>query len=118
MQVPKPTEADRARFLELVPDAPGVAVKPMLGNLGAFVNGNMFMGLLGWAVGLKLAAEDQQELLSRPGAGPFGPEDRPMGGYVSLPPDWAAEQAQPWVQRSLETVAALPPKAKKGAKAT
>ena len=45
MQIPKPTDADRDRFRALVPDEPGVETKPMFGNLGAFVNGNMFMGL-------------------------------------------------------------------------
>ena len=30
----------------------------MFGNLGAFVNGNMFMGLFGADVGVKLTAED------------------------------------------------------------
>jgi TfoX/Sxy family transcriptional regulator of competence genes len=118
MQMPKPTEADRARFAALVPEAPGVEVKPMFGNLGAFVNGNMFMGLFGSAVGVKLAAEEQQELLAQPGAGPFGPEERPMGGYVTLPADWSAGEVRPWVERSLELVSALPPKAKKGAKGT
>ncbi|MDH5521669.1 MAG: TfoX/Sxy family protein, partial [Acidimicrobiia bacterium] len=47
MQVPKPTDADRERFRSLVPEDPRVEVKPMFGNLGAFVNGNMFMGLFG-----------------------------------------------------------------------
>ena len=36
----------RERFAALVPDAPRVEIKPMFGNLGAFVNGNMFMGAL------------------------------------------------------------------------
>ena len=54
--MPKPTEADRERFTALVPEAPDVVVKPMFGNLGAFVNGNMFMGLFGSDVGVKLAA--------------------------------------------------------------
>jgi TfoX/Sxy family transcriptional regulator of competence genes len=54
MQIPQPTAGDRARFLSLVPDDPGVEVKPMFGSLGAFVNGNMFMGLFGSAIGLKL----------------------------------------------------------------
>ncbi len=30
----------------------------MFGNLGAFVNGNMFMGLFGADIGLKLAPAD------------------------------------------------------------
>jgi TfoX/Sxy family transcriptional regulator of competence genes len=47
MKIPKPTAADRARFQALVPDDARVEVKPMFGNLGAFVNGTMFMGLFG-----------------------------------------------------------------------
>ncbi|MCU1401820.1 MAG: hypothetical protein JWM70_144, partial [Microbacteriaceae bacterium] len=42
MQVPKPSDEDRVLFQSVVPEAPGVVVKPMFGNLGAFVNGNMF----------------------------------------------------------------------------
>lgn len=108
--MPKPTEADRERFTALVPDGPDVVVKPMFGNLGAFVNGNMFMGLFGSDVGVKLAAADAEELLAQPGAGPFGPAERPMGGYVTLPATWSPEQAAFWVERSRTQVAALPPK--------
>jgi len=110
MTIPKPTDADRDRFAALVPDAPGVEVKAMFGNLGAFVNGNMFMGLFGADVGIKLPAEAQQKLLDEPGAGPFGPEDRPMGGYVTLPASWSTRKAKPWVAKALATAAALPPK--------
>ena len=112
MQMPKPTDADRARFADLVPDAPDVEVKPMFGNLGAFVHGNMFMGLFGSAVGVKLAGAEADELLAQPGAGPFGPAERPMGGYVTLPGHWSADEAAPWIQRSFAAVAALPPKKK------
>src|SRR5437899_3196120 len=73
MQIPKPTDADKERFRSLVPDDPAVEVKPMFGNLGAFVNGNMFMGLFGADVGVKLADADQ-EALRKAGGGPFGPE--------------------------------------------
>jgi TfoX/Sxy family transcriptional regulator of competence genes len=110
MKMPKPTEADRERFAALVPDAPGVVVKPMFGNLGAFVNGNMFMGLFGADVGIKLPEDDRSRLLAEPGAGPFGPEERPMGGYVTLPADWSARKAKAWIETSLAHVAALPPK--------
>ena len=110
MKMPKPTDEDRDRFTGLVPDGPGVEVKPMFGNLGAFVNGNMFMGLFSSDVGVKLAAADQEELRAQPGAGPFGPAERPMGGYVTLPAAWSADDARPWVDRSLAHVAALPPK--------
>ena len=62
MQVPKPTDADKARFRSLVPEAPGVEVKPMFGNLGGFVNGNMFMGLFGPDIGVKLGPAEIEEL--------------------------------------------------------
>ncbi len=107
--MPKPTEADKAAFRALVPDDPRVAVKPMFGNLGAFVNGNMFMGLFGSDVGVKLAPTDAAELLAVEGAGPFGPAERPMGGYVTLPSAYLGHEDGPrWVARALEHVAALP----------
>lgn len=113
MKMPKPTEEDKARFRALVPEDPRVEVKPMFGNLGAFVNGNMFMGLFGSDIGLKLDGAGRATLTGQ-GGGPFGPEERPMGGYVTLPPGWTDAQAEAWVATSLEEVAALPPKKKKG----
>lgn len=110
MKVPKPTEDDRERFITLVPDAPQVEVKPMFGNLGAFVNGNMFMGLFGPDVGIKLSDNDRQLLLAEPGTGPFGPQERPMNGYVTIPADWHADTAGEWIGRSLAYVGGLPPK--------
>jgi hypothetical protein len=110
VKMPKPTEADRARFESLVPAAPGVEVKPMFGNLGAFVNGTMFMGLFGSDVGVKVPPAEHAALLAEPGAGPFGPAERPMGGYVTIPDTWTADDAQPWIQKSIAYVAALPPK--------
>lgn len=113
MKIPKPTEADKARFESLVPEDHRIEIKPMFGNVGAFVNGNMFMGLFGPEIGLKLAEPDQRTL-RKTGGGPFGPEERPMGGYVSLPAAFSPAKAKPWVAKSLEYVAALPPKKKKG----
>jgi TfoX/Sxy family transcriptional regulator of competence genes len=111
MKIPKPSEAVRARFNELVPDEVGVEAKPMFGNLGAFVNGNMFMGLFGEQIGVKLPDDESRaRLLAVPGAGPFGPEDRPMGGYVTLPGDWTADEAGPWVAEALAAAGELPPK--------
>ena len=88
----------------------------MFGNLGAFVNGNMFMGLFGADIGVKLPDEPRQQLLAKPGAGPFGPSERPMGGYVTLPAGWSAKKAEPWIESAYEAAAALPPKAAKKSK--
>jgi hypothetical protein len=87
----------------------------MFGNLGAFVNGNMFMGLFGSDVGIKLPEDDQQRLLAEPGAGQFGPTERPMAGYVTIPAEWPAGTADSWIAKSLTYVAALPPKKPKAA---
>jgi TfoX/Sxy family transcriptional regulator of competence genes len=110
MQIPKPTDADRDRFRALVPDEPDVETKPMFGNLGAFVHGNMFMGLFGSDVGVKLDDPDRSKLAATPGSGPFGPSERPMAGYVTLPSDWTARQAKSWTAKAYATAAALPPK--------
>ena len=115
MEIPKPTEADKAYFKSVVPDHPEVELKPMFGNLGAFVHGNMFAGLFGPALGVRLAEADRAELASIEGSGPFGPAERPMGGYLSLPPAWrdSPELAADWVNRALGFVSAMPPKAAK-----
>jgi hypothetical protein len=86
----------------------------MFGNLGAFVNGNMFMGLFGPAIGVKLAPDDAATLSAVAGTGPFGPPERPMSGYVSLPAAWRGDpQTAPWVARALDYVSALPEKTAK-----
>ena len=109
MQIPRPTEDEKKRFRDLVPDDPRVEVKPMFGNLGAFVNGNMFMGLFGSDVGVKLDPLEA-ERARQFGAGPFGPAERPMGGFVSLPPAFTPPQSEELIARALAYVAELPPK--------
>jgi TfoX/Sxy family transcriptional regulator of competence genes len=120
MEIPKPTEQDKAYFSSLVPSDPLVEVKPMFGNLGGFVNGNMFMGLFGADVGVKLDQADQAALLSEKGAGPFGPEGHSMAGYVSLPAVWRSSpaQAEVWVAKAFAVAAELPPKVKAPKKST
>jgi len=109
MKIPKPSENDKARFLAMVPDDPRVEVKPMFGNLGAFVNGNMFMGLFGADIGLKLPGT-QADRLIKSGGGAFGPAERPMAGYVSLPSAMTESDAGALVTESLTYVGSLPPK--------
>ncbi len=119
MQMAKASDEAKALFRSVIPDAPGVEVKPMFGNLGAFVNGNMFAGLFGDRIGVKVLDDaERDELAAIDGVGPFGPEERPMGGYLSLPATWAGEPARlgEWIARALEGVAALPPKAPKAPK--
>jgi TfoX/Sxy family transcriptional regulator of competence genes len=109
MQVPRPTDADKERFRALVPRDANVEIKPMFGNLGAFVNGNMFMGLFGSDIGVKLGPADQ-ERLREAGGGSFGPAEHPMGGYVSLPESATPGQIAEWTASALAYVADVPPK--------
>ena len=113
MKIPKPTGADRDRFHSLVPAGTGVETKPMFGNLGAFVNGNMFMGLFGSDIGIKLPDDARAKLLAMPGTGPFGPEERPMSGYVTIPPEWTSRNAASWIAQALSAAAAPPAKTTK-----
>jgi TfoX/Sxy family transcriptional regulator of competence genes len=116
MEMPKPTEQEKEFFRSVVPDAPGVEVKPMFGNLGAFVNGNMFAGLFGSQLGVKLGETARAELGVIEGTGPYGPAERPMGGYLTLPASFGQADAAVWVERACEYVATLPPKVKKAKK--
>ena len=113
MEIPKPSEDDKQFFRSILPEDPEVEVKPMFGNLGAFVHGNMFAGLFGPAVGVRLAGPDAAELSAVKGTGPFGPAERPMGGYLSLPSGMAQDQAAQWVEKARSHVGSLPPKVKK-----
>ncbi len=116
MQIPRPSQETMELFRSVVPEAPGVEVKPMFANLGAFVNGNMFAGLFGESVGVRLPDEAvREQLLAIDGTGPYGPAERPMGGYVALPDAWRDEpdRLSEWIGVALEEVAAMPPKVKK-----
>lgn len=114
--IPKPADAAKAFFRLLVPNDAAVQVRPMFGNEAAFVNGNMFAGLYGDAVFVRLEEEPRATLLKEPGARRFEPmPGRPMKEYVVLPDAWRTSpaRARPWVERSWKWVASFPPKAAK-----
>jgi TfoX/Sxy family transcriptional regulator of competence genes len=111
VEIPRPSEDDKAFFRSTLPEE--AEVKPMFGNLGAFVNGNMFAGLFGSAIGVRLAGPDADELAAIEDSGPFGPAERPMGGYLSLPPGLDRDLATQWVEKAWAHVSSLPPKVKK-----
>jgi TfoX/Sxy family transcriptional regulator of competence genes len=119
MEIPKATEEDKEFFRSLIRQDPAVEIKPMFGNLGAFVHGNMFAGLFGASVGVRVDDAASEELAAIDGSGPFGPAGRPMGGYTSLPSAWRSspDLAARWVDRALAHVRSMPPKVKKSKKA-
>lgn len=116
MKMPQATEEMKQGFRDLVEpltlENPEVVVKPMFGQLGAFVHGNMFAGLFAPQVGVKLSADDASELATL-GGGPFGPAERPMGGYLTLPGTLSEQERSAWVARAAAYVGTFPPKVKK-----
>jgi hypothetical protein len=58
----------------------------MFDNLSAFVNGNMFFGIFGTDLFLRLSIEEQKELLKNKGASMLEPmKGKPMKDYIVLP---------------------------------
>jgi TfoX/Sxy family transcriptional regulator of competence genes len=111
--LPKPGEAAKAAFTKLVPDRPNVALRPMFGNLAAFVNGNMFAGLFGEDLFVRLP-EDESIAVKGKGGRDFEPmPGRAMKGYVIVPTTWRDKPDAPaaWIKRALELTAKMPPKA-------
>ena len=120
MKLPRPSEEAKAAFAKLVPDGPTVTLKPMFGQLSAFVNGNMFCGLFGDDLVVRLP-EPEIAKLKQQGGRDFEPmAGRKMGGYVIAPGDWRAKPAtaSTLVKRALAVTGAMPAKApgKAGAK--
>ena len=117
MEIAKPSDADKDAFRAVFEDRPELEVKPMFGNLAAFLvsNGQMCAGLFGPALGVRLSEDGRAELRAVDGTGDFGPADRPMKEYVALPPNWADdnEHTDAWVARAIEFTSTLPPKKKK-----
>ena len=116
MNIPRADEKSKEHFRSLLPDDPHITIRPMFGNISAFVNGNMFAGLFGNDVFVKLSEENRQELLKEKGASYLEPmKGKPMKDYVVIP---RALQAKPeiirvWLSRSLNFASKLPPKQKK-----
>jgi len=117
MKWEKAPEELKAKFDAAFPPAPAER-KQMFGYPCGFVNGNMFAGIFGSRVFVRVSDAHGAELAGA-GGEPFEPmKGRPMKGYTLLP---APLVDQPrafasWTARAAEHTATLPPKAKKRAK--
>ena len=113
--MPKPTDETKDLFTSVVPEHPDVAIRPMFGQLAAFVRGNMFMGIFGEDVFVRLPEADREQVRAAGGV-PFEPmAGRPMKEYVVLPEDWRddLDRIRGWAARALDHVEELPPKTSK-----
>lgn len=86
----------------------------MFGNLAAFVNGNMFAGLFGDSLFVRLSERDRAEFLKINGTKLFSPvEGRSMKAYFVVPKSWMDQPSLvgPWVMKALESTEKMPAKA-------
>lgn len=113
MSFPRPSPEAKAFLAFVMPGDPHIQLRPMFGNLGAFINGNMFAGLFGERLFVRLPEPARSELLAVEGASEFAPmPGRPMREYAMLPAAWREEpeRAAAWLERSLAWAEALPVK--------
>ena len=118
--MPKPSEEAKAAFTRLVPARPTVTLRPMFGNLAAFVNGNMFAGLFGEDLFVRLPEEESSTIKSQ-GGRDFEPvAGHAMRGYVVVPSTWRTKTGATaaWITRALELTSKMTPKAAAAKKAT
>ena len=111
MKVPRADEKSKEFFSSILPNDPRITVRPMFGNISGFVNGNMFTGLLGDDLFVRLPEDKRKELLNEKGAKLLEPmKGRPMKDYVVIPKVWLRQPAivRAWVTRSLEWTIKLP----------
>ena len=113
MKMPRPSEEAKAAFSRIVPDEPAVTIKPMFGQVSAFVNGNMFCGIFGEELMVRLP-EDEIAKVKKQGGRDFEPmAGHKMSGYVIVPGDWRAKPPEALIKRALETTRKMPAKAAK-----
>jgi TfoX/Sxy family transcriptional regulator of competence genes len=118
--MPKPSENAKAAFTRLVPGDPRVTLRPMFGNLAAFVNGNMFAGLFGEGLFVRLP-DAESAPVRKAGGRDFEPmAGHAMRGYVMVPGTWQSrpEPARGWIKQALAITAKLPAKAAAAKKTT
>ena len=117
MKMEKPSPAITAAFEAVQPS--GAEPRKMFGMPACFMNGNMFAGVYGRTIMLRLP-EPERERLIKAGGAPFAPMGRVMREYVSVPPAFIADRAKlrPWIKKAQAFAASLPakqPKARKTA---
>jgi TfoX/Sxy family transcriptional regulator of competence genes len=118
MSMPKPSEQAKAAFQKLVPLDSAVTTRPMFGNLAGFVNGNMFCGLFGEDLFVRVSDDDQGKVRKQGGRAFEPMPGRAMTGYVVVPVGWQKkpDATRAWIVTALAWSRKLPAKAPKAAK--
>jgi TfoX/Sxy family transcriptional regulator of competence genes len=112
MTMPKPSEQAKAAFQKLVPPDPAVTTRPMFGNLSGFVNGNMFCGLFGEDLFVRVSDEDQARVRKQGGRAFEVMPGRAMTGYVVVPGGWQKkpDATRAWIVTAMVWTRTMPSK--------
>ncbi len=113
--MPRPTDVAKEAFRSLIPASDGVTLRPMFGNLAAFSNGNLFAGLFGERLFVRLPEPELKRVLAA-GGSDFEPmPGRAMKGYATVPDGWLHDPqgVSAEIAAALAFVSRMPPKAAK-----
>jgi TfoX/Sxy family transcriptional regulator of competence genes len=113
MKMPTASSQATDLFETVVPRHPEVTRRPMFGQPAAYVRGNMFCGVFGEAIVVRLADADRAEALRTTGIAAFEPmAGRPMRGWVALSRKVLSDRpaVEKWVQLALGAGLARPAK--------
>ena len=117
--MPKWEKSPEALILLLdrvLPEAPNIERRKMFGYPCAFVNGNMFAGLFGSQMFVRLPEKERLSMITDQGAKPLEPmPGRPMKDYIVVPPALMIHETtlKSLFSRAMAFGASLPPKIKK-----
>lgn len=112
----KPSKELIELFDEIVPKLPGLEKRKMFGHPTAFVNNNMFMGVKGQKLVLRLSEKDLNEFLDLDDTEIFECTPGKFWKEYTVIPEWMYEDTpllENWIERSFKFVSNLPPKQKK-----
>ncbi|MEK7328704.1 MAG: TfoX/Sxy family protein [Chloroflexota bacterium] len=104
-------------FADTLGDFPMAEQRKMFGYPCAFVNGQMFVGVFGDKLMMRLAEAERAKFLKLEGAKQFEPmPGRAMKEYVEVPDEiLKSAELKKWLKKSLAYAQSLPPKVKKTA---
>ncbi|MGP8075227.1 MAG: TfoX/Sxy family protein [Thermoplasmata archaeon] len=113
MKIPGPSPPSVKLFESLTPEEAGVVTKKLFGQPAAFMNGNLFFGVFGEKLFVRLSEADRESARRLPGFVNFEPmPGRAMSEYFVLPKTVleSPSRSREWVRRSFRYAAGLPPK--------
>jgi len=105
-------EALAGRIRSVLARRRSITEKKMFGGLSFLAKGNMFCGIIGEDLMVRVGPDAHPDALDQPHARPMDFSGRPMKGYVFVAPPGFRSPAKlrAWVERGLVYAKTLPPK--------